>query len=102
MDITANKHGGVETSVIAYESTPSKVRERHKALLIRTIEERGDATADELAVMLEMPHQTVSARMSELKRDERIEDTGERRPTQLGRPAKVFKVREVKHAIQSG
>ena len=100
MDITSNKHGGADTSVIAYESTPSKIREKHKAVLLHTIEEQGNATGDELARMLEMPHQTVSARMSELKRDERILDTGERRLTQLGRPARVYKINEVKNGIR--
>lgn len=99
MDITSNKHGGADTSVIAYESTPSKIREKHKSILLGKIREEGNATGDELARMLEMPHQTVSARMSELKKDERIIDTGERRPTQLGRPARVYKVNEVQNGI---
>lgn len=100
MDITSNKHGGADTLILAYESTPNHIRQRHKAILLRAIEEQGDATGDELAIMLEMPHQTVSARMSELKRDERIVDTGERRLTKLGRPARVYKINEVKHGVR--
>jgi len=96
MDITANYHQGSETSKIAYLHTPSKVRSQHRQQIIEKIHEIGDATCSELEVLLNLTHQTASARISELKRDEIIKETGNKRLTQSGRPAHVYKLNEEK------
>lgn len=56
----------------------------------------GDAgmTCDEIEVKLNLSHQTVSARCSELHHKFRvIEPSGEKRPTRRGRPAQVYVIR---------
>lgn len=95
-DVTDNYHKGNEASKIAHLSTPSKVRSHHRQQIIEKIHEIGDATCSELEVLLNLTHQTASARISELKRDEIIEETGEKRLTSSGRPAHVYKLNKEK------
>jgi len=94
MDITANYHKGADTSNIAFASTPSKIRFYHRARILEKLEEIGDATCSELERILNLSHQTASARIAELHKDNQIEDTGERRLTQYGRPARVYRLKE--------
>ena len=68
MDVTANRHKGADTSVLAYESTPSNVRAKHRMMILDQIRVNGDATCSEIEQQLNLSHQTASARMSELKR----------------------------------
>lgn len=49
-------------------------------------------TTDEVEVILDMRHQTISARMWELERRGQIGDTGNRRKTRSNRMARVMKV----------
>jgi Fic family protein len=49
-------------------------------------------TCDEIEQILDMKHQTVSARILELRRKGLIEDSGERRKTRSGRKAVVWRV----------
>jgi len=89
-DICRNYHKGADTSVAAYESTPSKVRAKRRLFVLNTLREMGDATSDEIEAHLDWTHQSVSPRLTELKRDGLIEDTGKRRPTRLGKTARVY------------
>jgi predicted HTH transcriptional regulator len=95
MDITANRHRGADTSVNAHQSTSSKIRAKHRMLILEKIREIGNATCNEIEKFLNLTHQTASARISELKRNERIVDTGQRRLTDSKRPARVYKINEV-------
>lgn len=99
MDITSNYHAGNKASVLAYELTPEKIRGQHRYKIIEKINEVGDATCSELEILLNLTHQTASARISELKRDEIIKETGKKRLTQSGRPAHVYKLNEEKYGL---
>lgn len=50
----------------------------------------GEATREEIAMLLDMSPGTVDGRCSELLNDGRIRETGETRPTQYGGSAKVL------------
>jgi DNA-binding NarL/FixJ family response regulator len=90
-DITSRKHGGVQTSNEAHATTPESYRENLRQRLFEVIAASMDGkTADELVVELDIPLQTVSARLSELLRDRRIEDSGRRRATRRGKSARVL------------
>jgi hypothetical protein len=47
-------------------------------------------TCDEIETLLEMRHQTASARVHELQRGKWIKDSGQRRATRSGRKATVW------------
>lgn len=90
-DVTAGHHRGNPESVAAHDSVTV-----HKARLRRTVinwvARRGDigATSDEVEGGLALPHQTVSARITEAKRTGELVDSGRRRPTRSGRSAAVY------------
>jgi hypothetical protein len=90
-DITANFHGGNRESHEAYLS----VKEHAGALrllVVRYVYRQNDhgATCDEIERALQLPHQTVSARVTEAKARGEIIPNGERRPTRSGRKAAVY------------
>lgn len=96
-DICRNYHGGEPFSEAANDSvTPSKAVQRER--IMHHLTQVRDATSDECELALGMPHQTASARFSELKRDGRIvavfDKAGQRvsRPTRHGRPAGVYRI----------
>lgn len=70
----------------------SKVKFIHKIMILNTLTEINNATCNELENILDLPHQTVSARLTDLQKINRIYDTGERRLTKFGRPARVYAV----------
>ena len=81
---------GSGTSYAAAASVRSKsAAMRHQ--IIALLEERGGLTCDEVEVILELRHQTASARFAELRRDGLISKVGER-PTRSGRKADVMAV----------
>lgn len=88
-DVTANYHRGDELSMAANPSAERKRRDRVR--ILAHLRQRGDqgATCEEIEHALGMSHQTASARISELRRDEMIADSGRRRPTTSGRSARV-------------
>jgi hypothetical protein len=59
--------------------------------LVRLAGARG-VTCDEVENRLYLPHQTASARISELVASRVIVQTGEKRPTSTGRKARVYRV----------
>jgi predicted ArsR family transcriptional regulator len=87
-DITRNYHKGNAESEIANESIHSQKQAIRAKVLDAILKQ--PATCEELEERLGMSHQTVSARMSELKRDGLIEKNGTR-PTRSGRQAGVYK-----------
>lgn len=91
-DITGNRHGGNEFSQAAHDSirpTKAEGRRRVKA----AIRELGAATSDDVTATYGLPHQTTSARFSELKADREIVQVGRRR-TRTGHWAAVYAVAE--------
>lgn len=93
MDITANYHGGADTSVLAHQLTNEKTRVAIRNRIKEKIIELGNATCSEIESTMNLTHQTASARISELLRDNIIYDTGERRLTDSNRPARVYSVK---------
>ncbi len=88
IDICQNKHGGHPCSVAAFESTD---RDPVRAEVLHFIASRRElgATADECAVHFGCFHNRTSPRLSELKRDGMIYESGELRETRTGRKAAV-------------
>ncbi len=74
--------------------SPSKVRGQQRVRILEKIREVDTATCCELERLLKICHQAASARISELKKQNRIEETGEMRLTQYGRPAHVYRIKE--------
>lgn len=91
-DITINKHMGDPLSMEAYESTPASERTRLRTLVFATVLKRGSlgATSDEVEVLLDMPHQSISARFTELEARGSLVATGLKRKTRSGRNAAVW------------
>ncbi len=91
-DITKNRHRGADTSNVAFASTPAKARAKHRRIILDLVWAAGayGKTCYEIEVALRLRHQTASARVSELLKDGWIEDSGQRRPTDTGRPARVL------------
>lgn len=93
-DITAGKHGGVDTSVAAHRTTSDETRHRLRQRIVDAVTARKSVgmTSEELVTSTGIPLQTVSARVSELLRDGVLYDTGDRRSTKSGKTARVLKV----------
>jgi response regulator of citrate/malate metabolism len=92
-DITRHYHGGNEYSRAAHEHTPAEIRATERRRVQDHIERCADgATCDEVELRLGISHQTCSARITELKRDEQIGwIKGDRRATRTGRSAQVYR-----------
>lgn len=89
-DICRANHGGQEDSEAANRVTNKSVdREKIKDWLAGR---KDGGTCDEAEVELKMPHQTCSARFSELKSDNEIEFLGKRK-TRSGCNASVYQVK---------
>lgn len=91
-DICEGRHGGADTSLAAHRSKSDEGRLAMRARLLGFIGARGaqGATADEVERALVLPHQSASARLSEMLRDGAIHDSGRRRKTRQGRAARVY------------
>lgn len=92
LDITRNRHRGADTSVAAFESTPPKRRAKQREEVLKIIKELRGATCEEVSRALDVCYTAASARMSELKRDGLIQDSGKRRPTSHGKAARVMEI----------
>ncbi len=90
-DITRNYHGGNPESTAAHRSiVPAKETLLRRVVgFVRGRGERG-ATSDEIEVELGLPHQTVSARITEAKASGALVLSGARRLTRSGRRAAVL------------
>ena len=90
-DVCEGNHGGADTSVQAHNRIrPTKSKQR--AVVLEFIRSRGiyGATSEEIHAQLDIRYTAASARMSELKRDKLIVDSGRRRKTSTGSPARVM------------
>lgn len=87
-------HNGVETSREAAEAmTPARVGKLERAVYGQLASRApGGMTCDELEELLELTHQTCSARVRGLAKRGLISDSGARRPTRYGRRAIVWQV----------
>jgi predicted ArsR family transcriptional regulator len=75
------------TSAIASFRTP---RHRDRRLLLVYASKVTSFTCDEAEQQLKMSHQTCSARIHDLCADGFLIETGDRRPTRTGSPARVL------------
>lgn len=96
IDICENRHGGNRESVEAFKSkSPNqRIRQRHAVLdFVKSCGYYG-ATTDEVAFHFSTTPNAVSGRMSELKRDGLLIETGRRRLTRTGNSAQVLVIGE--------
>ena len=81
MDITRNYHKGNKYSAAAFQSETPRKKETYKmkirALMIQVGPKDG-VVSQEAEIALGMPHETCSARFSEMKRDDELEQVDER------------------------
>ena len=101
MDIVSydycNKEGRriiADTSLAAFKSLTPKIKATQRNQIYEAIGHLGNATCWEIEEQLGLRHQSASIRITELVRMKRIFDTGERRPTDSGRMARVYKICE--------
>lgn len=92
-DICANRHGGNAESIDANVDTARK-KDRDRAAILKQYRNHGPQTCAEIEAALDMPHQTCSARISELKADGLLEPTKDRRETPTGSLARVLRIAE--------
>jgi len=84
---------GSDTSRAAADSFGDDDLSRQKRLIMGRFETKPDGlTCDEIEVVLGFRHQTASARIRELVLTGFLLDTGRRRHTRSGRPARVYAV----------
>lgn len=88
-DITRNKHqGNAQSEAANVRVHPSKSELKTK--IINFIRERVGSTTEEVSVSLNLRYTTASGRISELRRDGALEDSGKTRPTSSGCAATVW------------
>ena len=80
----------VDPSRAAYESVKAHIPTIQGQILSLLL--MGPKTCDEMEVILDMPHQTVSACITGLKKAGAVRDSGKRRPTRTGRKATVLEM----------
>lgn len=90
-DVCRNNHGGNENSEAANKVT-RKGRDTYR--IMTYLMSVDDATCSEVAEALGMPHQTTSARFSDMKKSNLIEPGGAKRPTQTGCLAQPWRVKQ--------
>jgi hypothetical protein len=82
---------GSDTSAAAAASVKKKLGGLHRQIY-KLVKERGldGCTCDEVEQLLDLRHQTASARIRELRDKKKLIDTGRRRRTRSNRPAAVY------------
>jgi hypothetical protein len=84
-----------KTSLDAYKSV------NHQSMMNKVmyeIEANGASTCDELEIIMDGRHQSISATLTNARKQGLIVDTGERRPTRSGRQAIVWDLK-INHRI---
>lgn len=87
-DITASHHHGDPFSTAAHTSIRGEAKVRQQAAVLNYVRARGGATSDEVELALGLPHQSASARLTELRAKGLTREDGRRR-TRSGRWARV-------------
>jgi predicted ArsR family transcriptional regulator len=84
----------IDTSHVSAERAESMAA-RHKAAIYAVLKTDGPQTSDEIAQKVGLlPHQVIK-RVSDLRNEHAVIDSGERRQTRTGRPAAVWKLAPV-------
>jgi hypothetical protein len=81
-----------DTSIAAYVSLPSEVKSKIRQRIYEYIEKFGSATCYEIVRDLGIKHQTASTRITEMIKNKRIFDCGERRVNDTNRKVRVYKI----------
>lgn len=91
-DVCENRHGGNPESIEAFHTTPSETRERQRKAIRKMALAACSygITTDEIAQHLSVPPNSVSGRLSEMKRDGLLVETAHRRKTRMGKMARVL------------
>lgn len=94
-DPTRNYHGGNQESNDAHRSVV-KTKQLTRDRIVKWVGQRGSrgATCDEVEAVSSLPHQTVSARITEAKALGLLVPSGEKRKTRSGRNAAVLVISE--------
>lgn len=74
--------------------SPGDIRKKAKKAVLRHILQQGPHTCEQIETALGMKHQTVSARIRDLVRENYLIDSGEKRKTSSGRNAILWKERD--------
>lgn len=92
-DICKNRHGGADTSVAANESAAPSARKIQRDRILEFIRSKNaeGVTCEEVEQALGLRHQTASARIAELRRDDEIAIQPVRRATKSGCTARVYR-----------
>lgn len=95
-DFTANFHQGNVNSVAAHDSIKqhTQLLRAKVVMYVRNCGLEG-ATSDEIEKALQLPHQSISARLTEAKSLRTLVDSGRKRKTRSGRNAAVLIYREL-------
>jgi predicted ArsR family transcriptional regulator len=91
----------IDTSHDAAESAES-LSTRHKAIVYASLKTHGPQTSQEIADRTGLEHAQAWRRVSDLRNDGTICDSGERRPNKSGRQAAVWKLVPVQLALFGG
>ena len=91
-DITANYHGGADTSVEAHAATPEVCRQALRNQILALVEASAafGLTCDEAEARTGLSHQAVSPRFTELLAAKEIHYGKERRKTRSGKSSRVY------------
>lgn len=92
-DITSNYHGGNENSKAAWHHGASKDAKNKGNHILFIIETSNGITCEEIEDRTGWKHQTVSARITKLKKDKLIIEVGKRK-TRSGCKAAIYKKRD--------
>lgn len=89
-NLVAYRHDAPDTSVDAAIAAKPKSGKQRLAIY-NLLRDRQGLTADEISLLLDLPAQSVSARLNGLAHDQLILDSGDRRKTRYGRNAIVWR-----------
>lgn len=84
-------HNNVPTSIAAADSLSPDKAETYRARILMFVQERGNATRDEIEAGTGIAGNTIRPRVDELKKRGQLIETDEQRSTRSGRKAFVLK-----------
>jgi predicted ArsR family transcriptional regulator len=82
-----------DTSHIAAERAVP-LAERHRQMVLDCLEDQGQLSSEQIASLLGLSSLQVMKRISDLRNEGVVIDSGERKPTMSGRPAAIWKLKE--------
>lgn len=91
----------IDTSHDAAESAESTAT-RHKAMVYAALKMHGPQTSEQIADRTGLQHAQAWRRVSDLRNDGEVIDSGERRPNKSGRQAAVWRLAPVQLALFEG